>query len=126
MFEVGIQTDDIVVNFAFQGSVKKIVEEEKQKIKHKKDKKHKKYQKEETTSTFCETFHEEIEGNVKEIESYKGNETNNVGGKTAFKHFSINKRTMEVSMKKHKAFVSAAKLGIAKNTRGAQKRRVNN
>jgi len=33
---------------------------------------------------------------------------------------------MEVSMKKHKAFVSAAKLGIAKNTRGAQKRRVNN
>jgi len=53
MFEVGIQTDDIVVNFAFQGSVKKMVEEEKQKIKHKKDKKHKKYQKEETTSTFC-------------------------------------------------------------------------
>ena len=46
--------------------------------------------------------------------------------KTAFKHFLVNKRGLEVSMKKHKAFVSAAKLGVAKNTRGAQKKKLNN
>lgn len=46
--------------------------------------------------------------------------------KTAFKHFSVNKRGMEVSIKKHNAFVSAMKLGVAKNTRGALKKRVKN
>ena len=45
------------------------------------------------------------------------------GEKTAFKHFSINKREIEVSKSKHKAFVSSVKKVVAKNTRGAHKRR---
>ncbi len=43
--------------------------------------------------------------------------------KTAFKHFSVNKRAIEVSMKKRTALISAAKTGVAKHTRGAQRKR---
>ncbi len=45
---------------------------------------------------------------------------------SAFKFFSVNKRGFEVSMKKHKAFVASVKRGMAKNTRGAEKKRANN
>ena len=96
----------------------------------KKQKKHKK-----AHSTFSEesTVIEENEEDT--IESPEQKPKHNKKGKnqvpvpnekTAFKNFAINKANAHASVKKHKAYISAAKTGIAKNTRGAQKKKANN